>query len=83
MLLQFGENPPVGKITRQCECPMNKQLIILPLQACRLSLSRFFSKICIKCTVGVLQEFLLSLAYHTEFQAEVSTNDTFLLVALD
>ena len=33
--------------------------------------------------VGVLQEFLLSLAYHTEFQAEVSTNDTFLLVALD
>ena len=83
MLLQFGENPHGGKITHQCERPMNKQLIILPLQACRLSLSRFFSKICIKCTVGVLQEFLLSLAYHTEFQAEVSTNDTFPLVAFD
>ena len=83
MLLQFGENPPGGKITRQCECPMNKHLIILPLQASRLSLSRFLLRICGNCMVGVLQEFLLSLAYHTEFRAEVSTNDTFLLVALD
>ena len=51
---------------------MDKHLLILSLEAIRLSLSRFLLRICGNCMVGVLHEFLFPFVHHARGQVEIS-----------